>query len=212
MADGAEGGAQKDVAQDRSALARRAQRGDLDAFSALFAACRLDVVRVCRRILASSGAAEDAASDVFLRACRSLASYDPTRDFRNWLLAIASHHSIDLLRRRGLERRLFAGVEPDEERVSDSACSPLQRLVADEDRRALDRAIASLPPKYRLPLLLRYYEDYDYAAIAQALGVSTQQVGTLLLRAKRRLRESLDRGKRPGARSEPEASVVRRTP
>lgn len=196
MAEGAGGRTEKGAAAQGRALAKRAQRGDLDAFGALFATCRLDVVRVCRRILASSAAAEDAASDVFLRARRSLASYDPTRDFRNWLLAIASHHSIDLLRRRGVERRIFAGVEAREEVLPAPGLSPLARLVADEDRQALDRAIERLPAKYRLPLLLRYYEDYDYAAIGEALGVSTQQVGTLLLRAKRRLRESLAQGRK----------------
>jgi len=195
MAERAGGREQTDAAQEGRALAQRAQRGDLDAFGKLFARCRADVVRVCRRILASPVAAEDATSDVFLRACRSLASYDPARDFRNWLLAIASHHSIDLLRRRGVERRIFAGVPPEEAVLPAPGPSPLARLLAEEDRQALDRAIEALPPKYRLPLLLRYYEDYDYAAIGEALGVSTQQVGTLLLRAKRRLRESLDRGR-----------------
>ena len=192
MAEGAGGRTEKEAAAQGRALAKRAQRGDIDAFGKLFTSCRVDVVRVCRRILASSVAAEDAASDVFVRACRSLASYDPTRDFRNWLLAIASHHSIDLLRRRGVERRIFAGVEPEEQRLPASGPSPLARLVADEDRRALDRALERLPDKYRLPLLLRYYEELDYAAIGAALGVTTQQVGTLLLRAKRRLRETLE--------------------
>ena len=55
----------------------------------------------------------------------------------------------------------------------------------------ISRAIESLPLKYRLPLVLRYFSEYDYAAIAAALDVTPNQVGSLLFRAKRLLRERL---------------------
>ncbi|MGI9657377.1 MAG: RNA polymerase sigma factor, partial [Gaiellaceae bacterium] len=55
----------------------------------------------------------------------------------------------------------------------------------------LGRAIERLPVRYRLPLVLRYFADENYAGIAAALGVSRNQVGSLLFRAKRMLRTSL---------------------
>ena len=63
--------------------------------------------------------------------------------------------------------------------------------MAREEREAVGRAIAGLPLKYRVPLALRYFSDLDYDAIGKALGVSRSQVGTLLFRAKRMLREAM---------------------
>ena len=51
--------------------------------------------------------------------------------------------------------------------------------------------ISRLRGLYRVPLVLRHFADLDYAAIAELLGVSRNQVGTLLLRARRRLRTAL---------------------
>ena len=64
--------------------------------------------------------------------------------------------------------------------------------MAAEQRQALERAIESLPLRYRLPLLLRYFDDMDYEAIAKSIGVTRNQVGTLLFRAKRLLRDEVE--------------------
>src|SRR6266568_3227133 len=76
-------------------------------FADIYKAYYRRVFSLCRYLLNSFDAAEDATHEVFLRAQRKLASYDPAFPFSSWLLGIASHHCIDLLRRRGTERRLF---------------------------------------------------------------------------------------------------------
>src|SRR5690349_16326200 len=65
------------------------------------------VFGLCRYLLNSFDAAEDATHEVFLRAQRKLATYDPSLPFSSWVLGIASNHCIDLLRRRSTEKRLF---------------------------------------------------------------------------------------------------------
>jgi RNA polymerase sigma-70 factor (ECF subfamily) len=164
--------------------------GGSSDFGELFRAYRGDVERVCRRMLGESGA-QDAASEVFLRAQRALESYDPERPFRPWLLGIASHHCIDQLRRRAREARLFEAKDLGELELAHPGPSPLRRLAKREQSREILDAIDSLPRKYRLPIVLRYYEDLDYAAIAELLGVERAQVGTLLFRAKHKLRTVL---------------------
>ena len=176
------------------ATVERARAGDPDAFAELFTRFDPEVFRVCRRMLGGGPAAQDARSEVFLRARRALHTYDTSRPFRPWLLSIAGHHCIDQLRHRAAERRVFADVEIEQADLHAPGPSPLSRLLAAEERLALDAAIESLPLQYRLPLLLRYFGDYDYAAIAEALGVTRNQVGTLLFRAKRKLREQIGKG------------------
>ena len=164
---------------------------DREAFELAFAAHEEDVARVCRRILGNLEDARDAPQEVFLRARRAFSSYDPERPFRPWLLAIAGNYCIDKLRHHSLERRIFTDLDSADVAPSDAGPSPLGRMVVLEERRQIGLAIAKLPLKYRLPLVLRYFSDLDYEAIAVALGVSRNQVGTLLFRAKQRLRQAV---------------------
>ncbi len=166
--------------------------GDGEAFASLFREYDRDVRRVCRRMLGDSQSVEDAVSEVFLRAHRALAGFELERPFWPWLKAIAGHYCIDQLRRRASEERVFSASEPQESDLESPGPSPLGHLAAVEQRQALERAIDSLPLRYRLPLLLRYFEDMDYAAIAKSVGVTRSQVGTLLFRAKRLLRRHVE--------------------
>ncbi len=184
--------------QATRAIVRRALAGDGEAFASLFREYGRDVRRICRRMLGDSQAAEDAVSEVFLRARSALGGFESDRPFRPWLIAIAGNYCIDQLRRLTSEARVFSGNEPQESDLESPGPSPLGRLVVAEQRQALGRAIESLPPRYRLPLLLRYFDDMDYAAIAKSIGVTRNQVGTLLFRAKRLLREEMTKG---GART-----------
>lgn len=169
----------------------RARAGDSEAFGAVFRLYRPEVRRLCRRLLGDEAAAEDAVGEAFLRAQERLAGYDESRPFHSWLLGIAAHHCIDLLRRRSAEKRLFEdrGVDPAD--LPDRGPSPLHEAMRAEERAAVLAAIDALPVKYRLPLVLRHFADLNYDAIGGLLDISRNQVGTLLFRAKRRLRADL---------------------
>ena len=168
----------------------RARSGDPAALGELFRAFEPDLARLCARLLGSKEDARDAAHEVFLRVRQSLDSYDAKRPFRPWLLAIGARHCIDRLRRRALEGRLFDDApDPDDQGSADP--SPLQGLLRDESRRELLAALDGLDPRHRAPLVLRYYAEFDYAEIADVIGVSPNQVATLLFRAKHRLRERM---------------------
>ena len=150
-----------------------------------------DVARLCRQLLGDPDAAGDALSEVFLRARRGWDRYDPARPFRTWLLSIASHYCIDQLRRRHREQRIFEPDPGDVDAASAPGPSPLRRLLEAEQRRRLEAAIDALPPRYRAPLVLRFHAELSYDEIAAQLGLERPHVGTLLLRARRKLRETL---------------------
>jgi RNA polymerase sigma-70 factor (ECF subfamily) len=177
--------------EPKTGIIDRARSGDGEAFAALFEAHGDEVLRVCRRMLGGPEPAVDARSEVFLKARRALDGYDPARSFRTWLLSIASHHCIDQLRRAATERRVFADTALEPGELEGPEPSPLSRLLAREKHAALDRAIEALPIEYRLPLLMRYYAEASYDEIAERLGTTRSRVGTLIFRAKRRLRERM---------------------
>jgi len=177
------------------AAARRARDGDGAAFAELFARYQPELARLCRRMLGPDRReeVEDAVSETFLRARRSLDGFDPSRPVGPWLRQVARNLCVDRLRRRARETRLFHPEEPDEAALRTSGPSPLSSLLWAERREQLVRAVEALPERYRAPLALRYVSELDYAGIAEILGVSPQQVGVLLFRARRRLRQELAR-------------------
>jgi RNA polymerase sigma-70 factor (ECF subfamily) len=162
-----------------------------DALGQVFLDHERDVQRLCRRMLGDAAAAQDAAGETFVRAQQSLAGYDESRPMRPWLLGIAANLCIDLIRRRGTEAHIFDDAGADPEALADRALSPLGHLLHAEERAALLSGIDALPVKYRLPLVLRHFAELDYDAIAELLGTSRNQVGSLLFRARQRLRIAL---------------------
>ena len=189
---GRSGGVADPSIRESRAVLERAQAGDGEAFAALFREYQADVRRVCQRILGNPQQAEDAVNEVFLRAHRALGNFELGRPFRPWLTTIAGRYCIDQLRRRASEERVFSRKELEESALASPARSPLSRLVAAEQQQALSRAIEALPVRYRLPLMLRYFDEMSYDAIAESIGVTKNQVGSLLFRAKRLLREEVE--------------------
>jgi RNA polymerase sigma-70 factor (ECF subfamily) len=175
-------------------LVRQARQGDGAALAQLYRSLGPRVLGLSRHLLGSTTAAEDARNEVFGRLPESLGSYDPGQPFVRWLLAVTSHHCLDLLRRRRVERRLFAdgaaGVA-DQPAPEETAPSPLRAVELRERQAEVREAIAALPEAYRLPLVLRYYRELSYDEIAAELGLTRNHVATLLFRAKQALRRRL---------------------
>ena len=182
-----------DTPMDESQLEivlKEAQMGSSVAFGRVYGEFSSRVFGLCRKMLGSEAAAEDATSEVFERAHEALDSYDRARPFDRWILTIASRHCLNRLRRERLEMRLFHH-ETVEAPAAVAASSPLAALETKEQRRALIRAIDALPENYRLPLVLKYYGELSYDEIAEQLGTTRNNVAVLLYRAKRELRGSV---------------------
>lgn len=173
------------------AVLRRARAGEAEAFAAIYQAFSRRVFGLCRYLLGSPEAAEDATHEVFLRAQRAVSSYDTALPFPRWLLSIASHYCVDQLRRRRLERQLFQPEAGEELELPGKLPSPLAAVLADEERGRVRAALGALPDRYRLPLVLRFYSELSYDQIAATLGLSRNHVATLLFRAKQELRRTL---------------------
>jgi len=189
-----------DEAQLETVL-REAQMGNAVAFGQVYGAFSARVFGLCRKMLRSEAAAEDATSEVFERAYEALDSYDRERPFDRWILTIASRHCLNRLRRENLERTLFVEEREQsvEARAPRVAASPLAAFESKEERRMLLGAIDALPENYRLPLVLKYYGDLSYDEIAEQMGTTRNNVAVLLHRAKRELRERVGELQKEGS-------------
>lgn len=152
------------------------------------------VLNLCRYLLNSPDKAEDASHEVFLRAHSKLDSYNPAYPLSTWLLKIASNHCIDLLRRKSAEQRIFDADAGEHFEAPSSGTSPLGEILAAERGQDVRRALGGLTEKYRVPLVLAYYNELSYDEISEILGVERTQVAVLIFRGKEHLRQRLARG------------------
>jgi RNA polymerase sigma-70 factor (ECF subfamily) len=182
---------------DEAEWARAAAGGDKAAFARLVEKHKQSVYGLCYRLLGGAEEARDAAQEAFVRSYTGIRDFDPRQPFAAWVLRIARNHCIDLLRRRrptlALEARSDespeTGVAPE---LSDRYAMGGEQAVQEiEAQRDLERAIASLPPRYREVIALFHVQHKSYAEIAGALGVPMGTVMTWLHRDRRELMAQL---------------------
>lgn len=181
---------------------RQAQAGDQTAFAQLVAAYQGPVYNLAYRMLGNPVDAEDAAQETFLRAYDRLATYEPDRKFSSWILSIASHYCIDQLRRRRVPLDSLDDMPPGRELPSEMD-APEDVALAGEQERALQQALALLPPAYRLPVILRYWNELSYEEIAEATQSTVSAIKSRLHRARLMLAEHMQAGERMGTPARP---------
>jgi RNA polymerase sigma factor (sigma-70 family) len=164
-------------------LVRRTLAGDQDAFTALVEKYKDPVYNVAYRMLGNATEAEDVAQEAFVRAYTQLRTYKDTHRFSTWLLSIASHLSIDQLRRRRFLALPLDNV-PFLEWIADLGTGPEQAAVQGETSDEMQQLLQRIPLKYRLVLVLRYWHDLSYEEIANALHLTPALVKARLHRAR----------------------------
>lgn len=142
------------------------------------------VVGVAARVLGSRDAAEDVAQEVFLSFGRSSV---PAGEAGAWLSVAAAHTALNVLR-SGRRRTFWEEVTAAPHAVRDAA----DEVLALEDRARVRAALARLPRKQAMALVLRH-SGLSYAEVAAALDLSPGSVGTTVRRAESALREELNR-------------------
>jgi RNA polymerase sigma-70 factor (ECF subfamily) len=151
-----------DVTTPDEELVERAQRGEREAFGALYDRYLGRVHGYCYRLLGEREAAEDANSAVFTRALAALPAYR-ARSFRSWLFAIAHNAVVDELRRRRPELPLEAAAG-----LFDPAPSPEDLMLAAADRHEI------------IALLERLSEDQRHVVALRLSGLSAAEIGEVL--------------------------------
>jgi len=196
------------------ALVARAKAGELDAFEALTNRYEQRVYSLALRMLRHRQDAEDVTQQTFLSALENLDGFRGDASFATWLLRIATHAALKIIRKRkGLDTvSLEEATEeadgydtiPHPEYIADWSQSPEQLVQQNEIQRLLEEALAKLDEKHRLVFLLRDVEGLSVKETAEALGLSEANTKVRLLRARLQLREQLTR-----TLGDPERRVVR---
>jgi RNA polymerase sigma-70 factor (ECF subfamily) len=172
--------------QEERSWAKAAQEGNQVAFKQIVEAYQKPVYNLCYRMLHSPNEAEDAAQETFLRVYTKIGSYNPNHKFSSWILSIASHYCIDLLRKRRFQLVSWDDLPPWRW-LPASDPEPEQATLASESRDDLHRLLQTIPPDYRAVIVLRYWHEMSYDEIAIVLNTTVGTVKSRLFRARKLL-------------------------
>ena len=154
------------------------------AFETIFREAEPDIYRWLLRMVRDPAIAEDLVIETFWRVYRSRATFDWTQSLQAWVRRIATNAARDHLRRRprevGLPQSLSTPPQPDP-------------AVSQDIARKVRQAIAALPPRHRIVVVLALVEEVPYSEIADALGLPVGTVKSRVFHAVRRLRRRLRR-------------------
>lgn len=173
-------------AETDAELVGRTLAGDRSAFGVLVERYSASVRRVARAVLGDPDDADDAAQDALLAALVKLQQYDPQRPFGPWLMRVVANAATDRRRRRTVRR-----VDPLDANLVAGGPAP----DIETHRRALGQqlraALAELPERRRIAIVLFDVEGYSHAEIGRILGVPEGTVRSEVFHARRALRALL---------------------
>jgi RNA polymerase sigma-70 factor, ECF subfamily len=178
-------------------LVRGALAGDPEACRDLVERHQGALYRLLLRLVRDPALAEDLAQEAFVKAFRSLASFDPARRFSSWLLKIGHNTALDHLRRRRVPTVPLAGEDEGHHRAplaklaDPGIANPEERARGVDLARELTAVVAGLEPGYRELVLLRYQEELSYQEIVELTGLPLGTVKVRLHRARALLAKGL---------------------
>lgn len=144
------------------------------------------VRRLARAVLRHPEDADDAAQDAFVAVWTSLPRFDPAQPFTPWLARITLNTARDLARRRRVRQ-----TDPVPEAIATRDPGPEQDAERRLLRQRLDAALAALPERQRLAVVLYDVEGYRHAEIAALLDVPEGTARSEVFHGRRRLRAAL---------------------
>ena len=180
-------------------LAHQAQAGDESAFAEIVRRYSPRVFSVASRFFRQRSLVEEAAQEVFLKAFTQLGSFEGRGSLEGWLTRIATNTCLNMV--RGAKRRpefSVSDLTEDESswldqhsaRDANEQHSVISNLVATD---LADRLLSVLPPEDQQALLMIDGEDASIKEVAEATGWSESKVKVRAFRARRKLREAMEK-------------------
>jgi RNA polymerase sigma-70 factor (ECF subfamily) len=172
-----------------AALVARAQAGEREAFEQLVRRHAEHLFSVVVRLVPDRRDAEEVTQEAFIRAWRGISRFQGDAQFFTWLYRIGINEA-----RRHTQRRPPATASIDDPGVepADSRPTPDHEAEHGDLRAALERAIRSLDPDYRAPLILRDIEGLSTAEAAAIMGLREAAFKSRLHRARLAVRDAVE--------------------
>jgi len=178
--------------QSDAMLVHRCINGDTDAYGELVTRYQKAVYATAYYYVGRFGSAEDVSQDALLAAYKSLPNLKKPDRFASWLKEVTCRTASNWLRQHGKTINLETPL-PYKRTISieDARANP-EHVFRKQDRvEMIQRAIDTLPERFRLPVILRYLQELSYQEISHFTGESPDEVRGILQRALSQLKEIL---------------------
>ncbi len=153
------------------------------------------VFNAAYRLLGNRDETADITQETFLRAYQALASFQRDKALAPWLCRIAINLSYNRLKQQHQQPTL--SLQDDNQNLifdlPDLSAEPQLKLLQAEQQQILQQAILSLPAEQRMVIELRHFQALNYAEIALQLEISVVNVKSRLFRARKKLRQILEK-------------------
>ncbi len=181
-----EGEAVIDIPDEELVLAIR--RGDTEAYQSLVARYHEKLSRYVRKFTTAEDEINDIVQESFIRAHKSLHTFDSERSFSPWMYRIVRNTALTHLERSQKKGEIFLDHEQQDSALfEDFEKSALENWLQEELRLQVREAIRALPDQYAEVIYLRYIDDLSYQEISEVLDKPVNTVGTLVRRAKKKM-------------------------
>lgn len=170
-------------------------RADKEALGLLIERYESSLLRYIRRLgVRDEDDMVDILQNTFIKVYRNLNEFDTSLRFSSWIYRIAHNETMSWFRKRHVrpEGHLVDNSDDVLELMEGSEWNGEEHISSVENSAVLADAIASLEEKYREVVVLRFFEHKEYDEISDILQIPIGSVGTLLHRAKRKIRDSID--------------------
>ena len=179
-------------------LVHAAQGGDARAFRAILTKYNRRLYRIARGILRNDTEAEDAVQEAYVNAFTHLATFRGESSLSTWLSRIVMNESLGRLRSRPPMAELAEVETPSQAaeiiQFPNTARTDPERTMAQRELlRLVERVTDELPDVYRTVFVTRVIEGMSVEDTAELLGIRIETVKTRLHRARKLVREHLDR-------------------
>lgn len=181
---------------NKDTLVIRSLAGDVDAFNQLVLEYQNLAYQVAYYLLFNQEAATEVVQYSFVRACRTLDSFQPG-SFRNWLIRIVTNTCCDLLRKQQCELTSRSETFPMGECHREPHAGALQSAESTEAIQYLRAGIQQLPSEQRVALVLNDRHGFTYAESAEIRGIAMGTVKSHVSSARVHLRDCFVQGRCP---------------
>ena len=179
-------------------LIEATRSGDESAFAEIVNRYRNPLTNYLFRMLADYEEAVDLTQETFVRVYFAIERYHTDYAFSTYIYRIATNLAISEIRKKKRRKLLSLtsffqtdDAEAKEFHPPDNKLLPDEDLLENERNRTIEKAIATLPDKYRAPIILREIQELSYEEIAQILGLGLGTTKSRISRARALLREKL---------------------
>ncbi|MFZ5365215.1 MAG: RNA polymerase sigma factor [Patescibacteria group bacterium] len=163
-------------------------KNDKNAFAVLISRYQGKLFSYILRLINHREESADVLQEVFLKAYKSLKSFNSKKSFSSWIYRIAHNESVNWLKKNTKYKKQSLDDENNPIDVSDSHDLSAASII-NEERVELIKSLAKLPIKYKEVLVLRFVEEKSYEEISQIISKSVNAVGIMINRAKKMLAE-----------------------